>query len=165
MKEQGQFFVDTKRIRFVRSNIGTLDMVVEGDKTYTGIRLLRTFPISAPDELISVCDSKNKEIGILDRISDLPLEQQELLREELRLRYVIPVIKNIVEIKKGPNAFKWDVGTDRGKKTFYVKERNEQLAFIGKYRILVTDVENCRYDINDWRKLSIKSIRELEKVI
>lgn len=165
MKNCSQFLLDAKQVRFIISDTGTLSVVLSDGKAYSRVHLLRTFPISAPEEFISICDAENKEIGVINRLTDLPVDQQKLIRKELHLRYVIPVIINIIEIKKGPNAFKWDVETDRGKKTFYVKERNEQLTFINKYRILVTDIENCRYDINDLRKLSGESIHELEKVI
>ncbi|MFA5859308.1 MAG: DUF1854 domain-containing protein [Elusimicrobiota bacterium] len=171
MDRYTQYIIDPAKVKFYRNanDTGGLAMELIGSdgikEVYPIIRPVRVFPITAPEEYISICDKGNKEIGILQKLSVLSADQQKLIRHELWLRYVMPVVTEIVDIEKGPNAFRWEIITNRGKKVLYVKERNEQLTFIGRFRIIINDVENCRYDITDYRKLSKHSLLELEKVI
>lgn len=160
----GISFLNPKRIRFSRSETGTLGIKIDG-KIYHKIQPICAFPFSEPNSFIYIQDEKGKEIGVIHHLQELSEEQQRIVSEELHLRYLIPKIKDILKITGEYGIFKWDVETDKGPKIFYVKGRNENIITKEEKRLLITDIENCRYEISDYTKLPLKAISELEKVL
>ena len=177
-RNQQNNFLDSGEVVFYHSESGRLGMKIKSARALPGRPVRRgkeliceevqpvfLFPFTHPIEFISLRDEKGKEIGIIKNLNDLPGEAKNLLKEELTRRYLIPVIKNIIQIDEEFGNYRWEVITDRGKKTFYVKGRSENLAFINDWRIVLTDIEKCRYEIRDWRRFPRRSRVELEKVI
>ena len=60
-----------------------------------------TFPLTNAEEFISIreADERAKEIGIIEKLSQLPKEQQEMLREQIKLRYFRPIITKVLDVK------------------------------------------------------------------
>jgi len=137
------------------------------------------FPVSNPGKFISVyCE--DVETGIVPDISLFPREQRELLGKELEHQYLVPRILEIRSITDGTDYSLWDTVTDHGARKFYVKSRSENIHSRGRsraggvsrgiiaggmFRLFITDMENCRYQIEDWRKLPRASRQFLDKVI
>jgi len=162
---KGIVILDPEKIRFERMDNEVLKMVLEDGTVYPRVYPVSAFPVSDPDRYISIRSVENNEIGIIENLKSLPPEQQVLIRRELRLRYFVPSIKEIYKIQEEYGIYMWNVKTDRGKKVFYVKGRNENIIFHGRTRLLITDIEECRYEITDYTKLSWRSQRELDKVL
>ena len=53
-------------------------------------------------------------MGLVEDIRQLQKDQQEMLREQIRLRYFMPVIKKIMEIKEELGYAYWHVDTSFG---------------------------------------------------
>ncbi len=156
--------LDPGKLKFERADTGVLKMVIDG-VVHQRVYPVSSFPVSGPDKYISIRDVEDEEIGMIENLKDLPIEQQALVRRELRLRYFVPVIREIYKIKEEYGTYYWEVKTDRGKKTFYVKGRNENIIFRDKTRLLITDIEECRYEITDYTRLPHHSQTELDKVL
>lgn len=156
--------LDPKKVRFERTETGVLKMI-NADTVYPRVYPVPAFPVTAPDKYISIRDVENKELGIIENLKDLIPGQQSLIRKELRLRYFVPIIREVIKIEEEFGIYVWDVKTDRGRKTFYVKGRNENIIMRGKTRLLITDIEECRYEIPDYARLSHHSQLELDKVL
>lgn len=157
--------LDPPKIKFERTGTGILKMVLDGGTVYPRVYPVPSFPVNNPDKYISIRDVENKEIGMIVNLKDLPVEQQALIRRELRFRYFVPVIREIYKINEEYGIYCWEVKTDRGKKTFYVHGRNDNIIFRNKTRLLITDMEECRYEISDYTRLSHHSQMELDKVL
>ncbi|MFC1463099.1 DUF1854 domain-containing protein [Verrucomicrobiota bacterium] len=157
---------------------GPLVLHMEGEEDrIVGIR--RMFPASYPKKLLSVHDEED-EIGTIADLGEFSHEQQRLVEEEIKHQYFVPCITEIKEIKDELGYFIWNVVTDHGPRKFFVKGRTDSIhshrrsrsggAFAnmqahGKYRMFISDIEDCKYEIEDFRKLSKNSRLQLEKVM
>ena len=164
--------------RFSSGEDGPLVLHVEGEEDrVVGIR--RMFPATYPTKYLSVHDEEN-EVGTIADLGEFSREQQRLVEEEIRQQYFVPRIIEIKEIKDELGYFVWDVVTDRGPRKFYVKGRSDNVrsrrhsrsggAFAnvhahGRYRMFISDIEDCKYEIEDYRELPRASRVQLEKVI
>jgi hypothetical protein len=159
------FILEPQKIHFTQTKTGILSMTLKNGETYTKVYPVCLFPLSMPDYFISICDSKGKEIGVIENLKKLSHQQQSMIREELKLRYFIPIIRDVAGIKSEYGLYKWETDTDWGHKTFFVVGRNENINVIEGHRLIITDIENCRYDIPNYTKLPDKAIIELEKIL
>lgn len=157
---------------------GTLILHMDGEKDrVVGIR--RMFPMTHPKKFLSVHEEED-ETGTIADLGEFSREQQRLLEEEIKHQYFVPRITEIKEIKDELGYFVWDVVTDHGPRKFYVKGRTDSIrshrrsrsggvsAGIhahSRFRMFITDIEDCKYEIPDYRELSKASRLQLEKVI
>ena len=165
-------FLDPGEVTLYSSAGGRLGLKIqtaresgEEELIYEEVQPVLLFPFTYPSRFICLKDKQGKEIGIIKDMKDLSREGKNLLEQELGRRYLIPLIKDIIYIKEEFGNYRWEVVTDRGRKDFYVKGRSENLSFVNEWHIVVTDIEDCRYQIRDWRRLPHRARMELEKVI
>jgi len=123
------------------------------------------FPFSHPTRFISLMDNREKEVATINDMNDLNAESRNILKDKLSRRYLIPVIRDIVRVKREFGIYRWEVLTDRGRSEFYTKGRSENVTFLTDTRILLTDITNCRYEIKDTRALPRHARIELDKII
>ena len=62
---------------------------------HEGITPVRAFPLSAPDEGVSLVATTGQELAWLPRLSQVPQPQRTLLEEELAGREFMPVIQRL----------------------------------------------------------------------
>lgn len=125
------------------------------------IKLRRMFPFEELWTHISVMDSENNEIGIIDNVDDFP-ECKELLVNELEKIYFYPRITKIYSMKEKYGFSSWDVETDIGRITFSVKDTFRSILLLGSSRAIITDADGGRYEIPDTTKLDRSSYRKIE---
>jgi len=161
--------LDPQNIEFQRTETGIFNCAIENDKTYENIFCVPLFPLSDPDNFISINITAEfdrfKEIGIIEDLNDLPSEQQDIIKDIIRIRYLIPEIINIRKIIKKPGLYEWDVITDRGEKIFFFHYSHENISVTDKKIIIITDIHKCRYKISSIKKLPSKAQSELDKII
>lgn len=164
--------------RFSNAGNSPLILHMEGEEDrVVGIR--RMFPASYPKKFLSVHDEEN-EIGTIEDLGEFSRDQQKLIEDEIRHQYFVPRIVEVKEIRDEMGYFSWDVITDHGPRKFYVRGRTDNIhshrrsrsggAFAGmqthgKYRMFISDIEDCKYEIEDYRQLSKTSRLQLEKVM
>ena len=69
---------------------------------YASVRFYRAFPFSHPREYISVRSgdgSESKELGMIKSLCELSEQTQALIERQLELRYFMPVITRISELR------------------------------------------------------------------
>ena len=157
--------IEPKGTKFERSETGVLKMTLADGTVHPRIYPICSFPVENPDKLISIRSIENKEIGMIKDLGDFPADQQALIRKEIKLRYFVPVIREIYKITEEFGIYNWETKTDRGRKAFYVRGRNDNILMRGKTRLLITDIEECRYEIPDYARLPRHSLVELDKVL
>ena len=93
-------FLNGENAQFSRTEGGFLSLKTK-DKEYDRVGVYLTFPLTNPEEFISIreADEKAKEIGIVEKISVLSKDQQDMLREQIKLRYFMPVITKVLDVK------------------------------------------------------------------
>ena len=151
---------------FERTKGGFLSLKTR-EKEYARVGVYLTFPLTNPEEFISIreADEKAKEIGLVEKISELPAEQQEMLREQIRLRYFMPVITKILDVKDEYGYAYWHVMTNFGACRFTTQMSGDAVIALSESRLLVTDIDGNRYEIPDFYKLGVMERKKLDLFI
>ena len=152
--------LDPRRLRFSYSPIGAVRLEVAGERCYLSVEIARSFPIDEEDHYLSVrnaLDEEHPEIGMIADVEALDPESRLVVQEELYRRYFVPRILHITRLKEEFGVLNFDVETDRGPREFSVRNPQEHLREIGDERMLVIDIDGCRYEIPDLRQLDRKS--------
>lgn len=156
-------FLTAENAEFCRTEGGFVSLRT-GDKEYRRVGIYLTFPLTAPEEFISVreADEKAREIGIIERLSQLPEGQQEMLREQIRLRYFMPVITKVLDVKDEYGYAYWNVVTAFGACRFTTQLSGDAVVHLSDSRLLVTDIDGNRYEIPDFYALSAMERKRLD---
>ena len=129
---------------------------------------VRAFPITDPDEFISVKepDSREKgkgaEIGLIRRMSDFDADTQALLREELERRYFTPTITRLTGVKEKFGYFYWDAETSAGKVSFVMTNVSSNIRTLEDGRVFIHDIDGNCFQIPDPAKLDKASLKKIE---
>ena len=125
------------------------------DKEYERVGVYLTFPLTNPEEFVSIreADEKAKEIGIVEKLSALPADQQEMLREQIKLRYFMPSITKVLDVK------------DEYACRFTTQMSGDAVVHLSDSRLLVTDIDGNRYEIPDFYSLSVIERKKLDLFI
>lgn len=155
--------INSGNASFERTEGGFLSLKFR-EKEYKRIGVYLTFPLTNPEEFISIreADEKAKEIGIVESMKDLSASQQEMLREQIRLRYFMPEVKKVMEVKEEYGYAYWYVETDFGVCRFTTHMSNDAVAVLDESRLLITDIDGNRYEIPDFYALTIQERKRLD---
>ncbi|MBU7004569.1 MAG: DUF1854 domain-containing protein [Theionarchaea archaeon] len=164
-REPDYEFLDPDKIRLFRSDLGWLRLVVEDDRCYLDVKVVRTFPLSNPDRFYGLLNSKDKVIGMVMDPSKLDKDSRNICEEELKRRYFTPIIRKLVRMKEEYGAVYCEVETNMGNREFVVKGIRDAILDLGDGRVLIMDVDGNRYMVEDWPGLDLKSRRLLESVL
>ena len=148
---------------FERTEGGLLNLTYKG-KLYERVKVIRLFPFTDPDKYISIreCNDRAKEIGIIENLSDMPEQTVSLIKEQLALNYYIPVISKINSIRDESGHAYFNVTTDKGDCNFVINMSSNPVTKLSDTRIIITDLEENRYEIRDIKALSSKELRKLD---
>lgn len=155
-------------LNFERGESGFLRLKLNGEKVFDLVECTPLFPLTEPDAYISVStrnDDGGEEIGIIKKLKDLPSDQRHLVHDEIQFRYFSPVIIDINKITSKYGVNEWRVVTDKGEKTFFVQDVKENVLIRENGLIVITDIDKCRFQIRDYRKLPTKARLELEQTL
>ena len=156
-------FLTTENAIFTRTEGGFLSLKTE-DKDYPRVGVYLTFPLTMPEEFISIreADEKAKEIGLIEKLSGLSKEQQEMIRDQIRLRYFMPVITKVLDVKDEYGFAYWHVMTNFGVCRFTTHMSGDAVITLGESRLLITDIDGNRYDIPDFYQLGVMERKKLD---
>lgn len=159
-------FLTSENAKFCRTDGGFLSLKLE-DKTYDRVGVYLTFPLTNPEEFISIreTDEKAKEIGIIQRLKDMEKDVQEMIREQVRLRYFMPVIRKVMDVKDEYGYAYWHVTTDFGACRFTTHMGGDAVINIGGARYQITDIDGNRYELPDLYALTVMERKKLDLFI
>jgi hypothetical protein len=143
---------------------GRLVLTDEAGREHTGVEPVRAFPLSSPEQGVSLCDGEGREVVWIDDLAQLPGEVRHLVEERLAGREFVPIIRQVVSISAAVEPSEWEVETDRGRTRFLLKNEDDVHA-LDEHRALVTDGHGIRYLIPDIRQLGSASRRLLERFL
>ena len=120
-----------------------------------------------PEEFISIreTDEKAKEIGIIQNLKDMKKDVQEMIREQVRLRYFMPVIRKVMDVKDEYGYAYWHVMTDFGACRFTTHMGGDAVINIGGARYQITDIDGNRYELPDLYALTVMERKKLDLFI
>ena len=159
-------FLNSENAVFTRTEGGFLALKTD-EKEYERVGVYLTFPLTNPDEFISIreADEKAKEIGIIQSINDLGKDEQEMIREQVRLRYFMPVIRKVMEVKDEYGYAYWHVMTDYGSCRFTTHMGGDAVVNLGGARYQITDIDGNRYEIPDLYGMTVIERKKLDLFI
>jgi hypothetical protein len=140
----------TTKFELVRNPFGKLVLTDAAGEVHENVSPARAFPVQAPDESIAIVSTDGKEVGWIDRLTDLPAAIAALVREELTGREFMPAISRIVSVTSFATPCTWKVETDRGD-TEFVLRGEEDIRRLNADTLLVSDIHGIHYLIrNHW---------------
>ena len=131
------------------------------EKDYSPVQLVRLFPFRAKDEYIAVRVDK-EEIGIIEKLSVMPKDQQELLGDYLSYKYFIPQIQKIAKVEEKLGYVYMDFATLMGETTICIADASTNVRQIKEDYITIVDVQGNRYYLDGLEDLEKKTRRIIE---
>lgn len=156
-------YLDKKNATFNRTPGGFVSLET-GTGKWDRVQVVRLFPFTDPDRFISIrtIDERSKEIGVIKDLNDVSKETRQMLLEQLNLRYFTPLIQKIIDIKDEYGYAYFHVMTDRGECRFTINMGSNAVVRLTDSRLLITDLDENRFEIADVYKLSQKEQRKLD---
>lgn len=133
------------------NNLVTLTL--EDGTVHDRLEPRRLFPISRENEYITLLDEEGVEIAVIRALSDLDKDSAAAVKFGLDDYYLIPHITKIISKQEKYGTLRWTVETDRGIKSFDIRNRNHDIRVYKDGRVRVRDSDDNRYTIDDYRKL------------
>ncbi|MEA4832200.1 MAG: DUF1854 domain-containing protein [Oscillospiraceae bacterium] len=158
--------------RFFRSQGGLISLDFtnhKGEKEIVErVVVYRAFPITNPDEFLSVREPDSKkegrglEIGMIRHLSDMSEESREVITEELTRRYFSPTITKIRNVKEKFGYSYWDADTTSGPVTFIMSNPFQNIRVLEDGRIFMRDMDGNNFQIPDSKSLDPASYKKIE---
>ncbi len=133
-------------------------------RAHDGVLPIRAFPLTAPDEGISLVGTDGRELLWIDHLDSLPEPARLLLLGELALRDFMPEITRLVGVSSFGTPSVWTVETDRGDTSFVLKGE-EDIRRLKNGSLLIGGSEGVQYSIADMTALDRASRRLLERFL
>lgn len=138
-----------------------LDLKVDG-KILVGLVPAKPFPITYP-EYVLFKDCSGVDVCVIRNYLELDAESRGNLQTLLDRMFFIPKILRIEHAETSGDEFEWEVATDKGPRIFRTRGRMSVVR-MGK-RVIITDISDNVYEIEDIYKLDKKSISEIDATI
>ncbi len=129
---------------------------------------VRAFPISSPDEFISIREpdtrmgGRGAELGMIRRLSDFPEDVAGMITAELDRRYFTPSIQKIHSFSEKFGYCYWDVTTSAGRIEFIMTNPSSSIRTLEDGRVFMYDIDGNCFTIDDPTKLDKASYKKVE---
>ena len=159
--------LDASKIRFKRerSQDGEELCLITEDGTYHVDTITMAFPLSHRTSMVVVRDQDGEEIGIISNLSGLDEASSKIVSMEMEKSYFLPAILDVYDVAEHLGVATWKVETDRGARTFLVRQPRQNLRKIGRRRVVIRDVDGNRYEIKNIQSLPPRAQRKFEEFL
>ena len=150
----------TERDIITRNENNLVDLRLDGGESYEGLEPRRLFPVRMADKFITLL-SEEGEVAVIRDLSELSPESRAVIRESLDDYYLVPTITRIISAADKYGTLRWTVETDRGIKSFDIRNQNHDIRISKDGKVRVRDADDNRYVIPDYKKLDPHSRAKL----
>jgi hypothetical protein len=150
--------------RLSRNAFGQLVFTGVNGEVREGVVPVRAFPITAPQQGISLIDLHGHELAWIEELNGLPDEARNLVEEDLAARDFMPEIRGIRHVSSFSTPNTWHVETDRGKTSFILRGE-EYIRRLTSTALLITDSQGIHFLIRDRGSLDHHSRKILERFL
>lgn len=151
-------------IQLERDAFGRLVLVDAQGTRHEGVVPVRAFPLTAPDDGISLVGGDGRELVWLDRLDALPRESRALLAQELAARDFAPTLQKLHKVSSFGVPSTWRVSTDRGETSFVLKAE-EDIRRLEGGALLIASAHGVQFRIPDVKALDRGSRKLLERFL
>ena len=158
--------------RFYRSEGGLISMELtlpdKEAEQFERIVVLRSFPISNPDEYISIREPSTRrrgngaEIGLIRDMRHFDEATVKLLNEELDRRYFTPELLKIYSLKEKFGYLYCEAETSAGRITFVLNNPYSNFRTLEDHRVLISDIDGNAFMIRDPEHFDKASLKKIE---
>lgn len=138
------------------------------EEFFERVVIRRSFPVTAPDEFLSVRepDSRIKgrgaEIGMIRNVNIFDKDTVKLINDELEVRYFTPEIKKITSAKEKFGYTYWEAETTAGNASIVLNNPFSNIRVLEDMRIFISDMDGNCFVIPDPSKLDKLSYKYIE---
>lgn len=131
---------------------------------HTGIMVVRAYPISAPDEGVSLLGENGHELVWIADMQDLSETSRNLVADELAMREFMPKISCIKAVSSYATPSTWTVDTDKGTTEFILKAE-DHIRRLTLTTLLITDSQGISFLVEDVDGLDRHSRKLLDRFL
>lgn len=158
--------VDASNVRAFRVEGAIYPRIELVDKmVILAAQIKRMFPLSKPDEFLSLQDSAGKEMAVLRSTQGLDSDTSRIFSEELDRRYFTPIITAIRDLEQESGMWRFVVDTQRGSTEFYVRNWRDNAYEIAANRWQIHSVDGGRFDIPNLEALDLQSRKQMARLL
>ena len=150
--------------KLARNAAGQLQFTNSDGAVFDGVNPVRAFPVSAPDEGLSIISNDGHELAWLPSLVDMPTQIKELIEAELLQREFMPVIQRINQVSSFATPSVWDVVTNKGNTQLTLKAE-DQIWRLKNNRLLITDKNGVNFMVNNIEQLDKHSRKLLDRFL
>ncbi|WP_353233995.1 DUF1854 domain-containing protein [Diaphorobacter ruginosibacter] len=132
-----------------RNPHGRLVLTLADGVEHVGVLPVRAFPISAPNDGLSLFGTDGHELVWIDHLDQLSAGQRGLVEEELAAREFVPTIERLLHVSSFATPSTWTVQTDRGTVDLVLKAEEDIRKLQGRTRLLITASDGMQYSVPD----------------
>lgn len=161
-----------KNAKFSLSDGGLVALDLTHDdgtvERFERVLAIRAFPISEPDEYISILepDTKEKgkgaEIGFVRNLNTIDQKARALINDELARRYFTPEVKKIYSVKEKFGYSYFDCDTSAGRINFVMNNPTGSIRTLEDGRVFIYDIDGNCFTVTDPTKLDRASFHKIE---
>ncbi|VWX58146.1 conserved hypothetical protein [Burkholderiales bacterium 8X] len=151
-------------MKLERDAFGRLVLLDDQGQRHEGVTPVRAFPLSAPEQGISIVGPEGRELVWIDSLADLDADARELLEESLRARDFAPELRQLHRVSSFGVPSTWHVRTDRGDTRFVLKAE-EDIRRLDNGALLITSAHGLAFRVADPRLLDRHSRKLLERFL
>jgi len=151
MKRQRIYITKNDRIEIEENNLVTLTL--ESGEVISRLEPRRLFPVSSANKYITLLDEEGDEAAIIRDLSDISDEAKATIKYSLDDYYLVPKIIRIISTAEKYGTLRWTVETDRGIKSFDIRNRNHDIKVFKDGKVRVRDSDDNRYTIDNYHEL------------
>jgi hypothetical protein len=151
MKRDRIYVTTNDKIEKEENNLVTLTL--ESGEVIKTLEPRRLFPVSREDKYVTLLDSDGDEVAIIKDMSELSEDSYKAVKYSLDDYYLVPKILKILVTGEKYGTLRWTVETDRGIKSFDIRNRNHDIKVYKDGKVRVRDSDDNRYTIDDYNKL------------
>ena len=151
-------------MNLTRNTQGRLVLTTADGTQHEAVVPVRAYPISAPDQMVSLMGADGHELAWLDSLDELDADARALVEEELRRREFMPEIKRLFGVSSFATPSTWDIETDRGRASLQLKGE-EDIRRMGGGVMLIADAHGVQFMIRDVSALDRHSRKLLDRFL
>lgn len=153
-------YIVTDKDKIVRTDTYLVRVECENGEVLDGLEPRRLFPVSNPENYITLLDEKEKEKALIKSLASITKESREAIEGCFGDYYMIPQITAVLAVEDKLGTLKWKVMTDRGEVSFRIRNRHSDIKVLDGNRLFVRDSNDNRYlsDLDSLDKASMRLI-------
>ncbi len=155
--------LNPKNAVFKETEGGFIVLTLDG-KEQGMVNVIRMFPLSDINHYLTVrtADKNQNEVGIIEDINEFDEDTRRIIEKQLSLRYFMPKILKIINIKEEFGYSYWTVMTDKGNCKFASSSGSSGSVILHGEGAIIKDLNGNRYEIEDLSKLTSVEMKKID---